>query len=173
MMFCSSSLGWIVRATKEKDFRAKRNIRHTSSSSRSSQTTTDTLSKIRMAFRSPIRQTLALIAIASCMHVVECGAASRRRAEQEELDKQRYRQPFAIIFFSIFLAVSLPLARFFHCILTDPLMPQLYKELKKRAAGILRKRFGNIGDVANSGLFRSTPESVIADDDYCTMRSID
>lgn len=88
----------------------------------------------------------AAIIAASCLHIAECGAASRRRAQQEEDDKYRYRQPFALIFFSIFLAVSLPLARFIHCICTDPLMPQLFKALKKRAGRMLKKRFGNIGD---------------------------
>ena len=88
----------------------------------------------------------AAIIAASCLHIAECGAASRRRAQQEEDDKYRYRQPFALIFFSIFLAVSLPLARFIHCLCTDPLMPQLFKELKKRAGRMLKKRFGNIGD---------------------------
>jgi hypothetical protein len=92
------------------------------------------------------RQLIFAIIAASCLHIAECGAASRRRAQQEEDDKYRYRQPFALIFFSIFLAVSLPLARFIHCICTDPLMPQLFKELKKRAGRMLKKRFGNIGD---------------------------
>ena len=92
------------------------------------------------------RQLIFAIIAASCLHIAECGAASRRRAQQEEDDKYRYRQPFALIFFSIFLAVSLPLARFIHCICTDPLMPQLFKALKKRAGRMLKMRFGNIGD---------------------------
>lgn len=92
------------------------------------------------------RQLIFAITATSCLHIAECGAASRRLAQQEEDDKHRYRQPFALIFFSIFLAVSLPLARFVHCICTDPLMPHLFTELKKRTGRMLKKRFGNIGD---------------------------
>jgi hypothetical protein len=80
---------------------------------------------------------------------------------------QRFNQPFTIIFVSIFLAVALPLFRFFHCICTDPLMPPLFKELKRRAARILNKKFGSIGGVDKH------VDIEIDDDDYVTMRSID
>ncbi|KAL7444114.1 hypothetical protein ACHAXM_009864 [Skeletonema potamos] len=110
---------------------------------------------------------LAVIAIACNMQCAECGAASRRRLEQEELDKQRFNQPFTIIFLSIFLAVALPLFRFFHCIFTDPLMPPLFKELKRRAAKILHAKFGSIGGV------EQRVDIEIDDDDDTTMKSID
>ena len=128
------------------------------------------LSALKMTART--NQTLASIAIAICIHVAEGGAASRRRLEQEELDKQRFKQPFAIIFFSVLLAVSLPLFRFVHCIFTDPLMPPLFKELKKRAARILNKRFGSIGCVVEK-MDDVYIDIDIDDDEYGTMRSID
>ena len=90
-----------------------------------------------------LRQTLTVIAIACCIHLADCGKASQKRLEQEELDRQRFRQPFAIIFFSVFLAVALPLFRCIHCICTDPLVPPLFEELKRRAASILNERFGS------------------------------
>jgi len=116
-----------------------------------------------------IRQALAVIAIACCVYVTECGEASRRRLEQEELDRQRFKQPFAYIFISLFLAVSLPLFRFVHCICTDPLVPPLFRELKRRAARILNERFGTFGVVEK----RVDIDIDINDDEYVTMKSID
>ena len=92
-----------------------------------------------------LRQVLVFITVACCCILAECGEGSRKRMEQEELDRQRFKQPFAYIFFSVTLAVSLPLFRFFHCLFTDPLMPPLFKELKRRAVRILETRFGSIG----------------------------
>ncbi len=100
----------------------------------------------------------------------------RQRMEQEELDRQRFRQPFAIIFFSVFLAVALPLFRFFHCIFTDPLMPPLFRELKRRGARILNERFGSIGSSEKRiDIDIDIDADIDADiDDECvTMKSID
>jgi hypothetical protein len=46
-------------------------------------------------------------------------------------------------------------------------MPPLFKELKRRAARILNKKFGSIGGVDKH------VDIEIDDDDYVTMRSID
>eukprot|EP00984_Skeletonema_dohrnii_P008260 scaffold3033_cov119-Skeletonema_dohrnii-CCMP3373.AAC.4 len=116
-----------------------------------------------------IRQALAVIAIACCIHLSECGEASQRRLEQEELDRQRFKQPFAYIFVSLFLAVSLPLFRFIHCICTDPLVPPLFRELKRRAARILNERFGTFGVVEK----RVDIDIDDDDDEYVNMKSID
>lgn len=115
-----------------------------------------------------IRQALAVIVITCSIHLADCGEASQRRLEQEELDRQRFKQPFAYIFVSLVLAVSLPMFRFFHCICTDPLVPPLFRELKRRAARILNERFGTFGVVE-----KRVDIDIDIDDEYVTMKSID
>ena len=75
------------------------------------------------------------------------GSSSRGRSRQskEDEDSERYKKPFAIILTAVFLSVAPVLGRFIHCLLTDPVVPLLWKELKTRGKKLLQEKFGNLG----------------------------
>ena len=77
------------------------------------------------------------------------GSSSRGRSRQskEDEDSERYKKPFAIILTAVFLSVAPVLGRFIHCLLTDPIVPLLWKELKLKTRGkkLLQEKFGNLG----------------------------
>mmetsp|Transcript_4063 Transcript_4063/g.9138 ORF Transcript_4063/g.9138 Transcript_4063/m.9138 type:complete len:112 (+) Transcript_4063:143-478(+) len=94
-----------------------------------------------------------LLALAiSIVRVEGDGSSSRRRPRQtrEEEDKERYQKPFAIILTAVFISVAPVLGRFVHCLMTDPVVPTLWKQLKICGKQIIHEKFGNLGNSSSS-----------------------
>ncbi len=54
-------------------------------------------------------------------------------------------QAFSIIGTTMFLAIAPLLIRFAYCILKDPLVPLVWKEMKNRCKLLMKHKFGNLG----------------------------
>jgi hypothetical protein len=95
---------------------------------------------------STIRQTLVILTLATNIALSECDNPHRksRVPSREEEDMERYKKPFRIMFAAIFISVAPLLLRFIHCLFTDPAMPIVYKEMKRRGMEMMTKRFGLI-----------------------------
>lgn len=82
--------------------------------------------------------------------IVECETlTSRRHQRREQLAREsgpeRYKKAFSIIQAILLLAVAPVLIRFIHCLLTDPVVPIVLKELFRRAKKMASEKFGNLG----------------------------
>ena len=88
------------------------------------------------------------------------GSSSRGRSRQskEDEDSERYKKPFAIILTAVFLSVAPVLGRFIHCLLTDPVVPLLWKELKTRGKKLLQDKFGNLLDKTRGAIQRKSTD---------------
>lgn len=91
-----------------------------------------------------IRQTFAILTLAILVALSECNSPHRksRVPSREEEDMERYKKPFRIMFVAIFISVVPLLLRFIHCLFTDPAVPIVYKEMKRRGMETMTKRFG-------------------------------
>ena len=88
-----------------------------------------------------------IIVFATIIALAEAGSRHRGPRSQEEDDNERYRKAFAYIFFALGLSVAPILGRFIVCLFTDPAVPILLKEMKKRGKWLLLEKFGsNLGD---------------------------
>ena len=91
--------------------------------------------------------TTTFIVFATIIALAEAGSRHRGPQSQEEDDNERYQKAFAYIFFALGLSVAPILGRFIVCLFTDPAVPILLKEMKKRGKWLLLEKFGsNLGD---------------------------
>ena len=94
--------------------------------------------------------TLAIvIALAQCAS--DSSSRQRPRQSREEEDEIRFKRPFAYIVILLGLSIAPVIGRFLVCVLTDPVIPILFRELKNRAKNSLLKIFlSNRGDGSNN-----------------------
>ena len=97
--------------------------------------------------------TLAIV-IALLVQCVNGGDtnSSRYRPSQsrEEEDEIRYKRPFAYIVVSLGLSIAPVIGRFLVCLITDPIIPILFRELKNWAKKCMLKCFSlTRGDSSN------------------------
>ena len=91
--------------------------------------------------------TAILLTLAIVIALAQCASDSSRRQRprqsREEEDEIRFKRPFAYIVISLGLSVAPVIGRFLVCVLTDPVIPILFRELKNRAKKSLFKIFSS------------------------------
>ena len=107
--------------------------------------------------------TLAIvIALAQCAS--DSSSRQRPRHSREEEDEIRFKRPFAYIVISLGLSVAPVIGRFLVCVLTDPVIPILFRELKNRAKKSLFKIFSsNRGDDSDNRVDDTVTEKEVDD----------
>ena len=105
--------------------------------------------------------TLAIIVIALAQCVSGGGTSSsqhRPSQSREEEDEIRYKRPFAYIAISLCLSIAPVIGRFLVCLITDPVISILLRELKNRAKKCMLNFFSSTRSSKRMDITNNTQE---------------